>query len=48
MTVRFLEDLARAIRRHGAPAIGGEDGLRALEVVEAIYRSAETGREVRL
>jgi len=48
LTVRFLEDLAHAIRRHSAPPISGEDGLRALEVVEAIYRSAETGREVTL
>jgi predicted dehydrogenase len=48
LTVRFLEDLARAIRDGAAPAISGADGLRALEVVEAIYRSAETGREVKL
>jgi predicted dehydrogenase len=48
MTVRFLEDLARAIRERRTPAITGIDGLRALEVVEAIYRSAETGQAVRL
>ena len=46
-TVHFLEDLAGAIRAGTAPAIAGEDGLRALEVVEAIYQSAESGRAVR-
>ena len=46
--VEFLQDLARAIRQRGAPAITGEDGLRALEIVEAIYRSAESGQAVRL
>jgi predicted dehydrogenase len=46
--VEFLQDLARAIRERTAPAIPAEDGLRALEVVEAIYRSAESGRAERL
>jgi predicted dehydrogenase len=44
LTVRYLEELARAIRGGTAPAITGEDGLRALQVVEAIYLSAESGR----
>jgi predicted dehydrogenase len=46
--VHFLRDLAASIRNHTTPAITGEDGLRALEVVEAIYCSAETGRTVAL
>ncbi|HNY40900.1 MAG TPA: Gfo/Idh/MocA family oxidoreductase, partial [Bryobacteraceae bacterium] len=46
-TLPFLRDLAEAIRSGGRPAITGEDGLRALEVVEAIYESAETGRAIR-
>jgi predicted dehydrogenase len=46
--VEFLTDLARAIRDRSAPVITGEDGLRALEVVEAVYRSAETGQAIRL
>jgi len=46
--VEFLTDLGRAIRDRSAPVITGEDGLRALEVVEAIYRSAETGHAMRL
>jgi len=46
-TVLFLKDLAEAIRNGTPAAITGEDGLRALEVVEAIYQSAESGRTVR-
>jgi len=46
--VHFLADLATAIAKKAAPAITGEDGLRALEVVEAIYQSAESGRAVKL
>jgi predicted dehydrogenase len=46
-TVHFLRDLAEAIRTGAPPAITGEDGLRALEVVEAIYQSAESGKTVR-
>jgi predicted dehydrogenase len=46
-TLPFLRDLAAAIRAGTRPSITGEDGLRALEVVEAIYQSAETGRAVK-
>jgi predicted dehydrogenase len=46
--VQFLSDLAAAIRTGSPAAITGEDGLRALEVVEAIYQSAATGKTVRL
>jgi predicted dehydrogenase len=44
----YLRDLADSIRAKLPPPITGEDGLRALEVVEAIYHSAETGRVVPL
>jgi UDP-N-acetylglucosamine 3-dehydrogenase len=47
-TVHFLRDLARSIQTGTAPPITGEDGLRALEVVEAIYQSAAAGRTVQL
>lgn len=47
-TVQFLTDLAEAIRTGTPPAITGEDGLRALEVVEAIYESAGSGRAVQV
>jgi predicted dehydrogenase len=46
--VHFLSEVVRSIRNKTSAAITGEDGLRALEVVEAIYRSAETGRAVRV
>jgi len=45
-TVQFLSELGEAIRTGTPPAITGEDGLRALEVVEAIYESAGSGRAV--
>lgn len=46
--VQYLTDVAKAIRT-GAPApITGEDGVRALEVVEAIYESAVCGKAVKL
>ena len=46
--VHFLGDLAESIRTGSPPAVAGEDGLRSLEVVEAIYRSADSGLPVRL
>lgn len=48
MGVEYLRELADAIRTGSEAPITGEDGLRALEVVEAIYESAETGRAVRI
>ena len=41
-------DLVESIRTGKPPAITGYDGLRALEVAEAIYQSAESGRSVKL
>jgi len=46
--LEFLGDLEQAIRRGRPPTITGEDGRRALQVVEAIYRSAATGRAVKV
>jgi predicted dehydrogenase len=46
--VQFLSDLVQAIRNKTVPVITGEDGLRALEVVEAIYQSAESRKAVKL
>ncbi len=48
MGQRFVAGLVQSIRNGSPPSITGHDGLKALEVVEAIYRSAETGRSVRL
>jgi predicted dehydrogenase len=47
MGLGFLVDLVDAIRTGKPPAITGQDGLKALEIVEAIYRSAESGRSVK-
>jgi len=48
MGLRFLLDLMESVRTGKPPAITGQDGLKALEVVEAIYQSAESGRSVKL
>jgi len=48
MGLRFLADLLASVRQGTPPAITGQDGLKALEVVEAIYQSAESGRSVKL
>jgi predicted dehydrogenase len=48
MGLRFLSDLVQSVRAGKPPAITGQDGLKALEVVEAIYQSAESGRSVKL
>ena len=49
MGLQFLRDFANNIRNGDRQvAISGEDGLRALEVVEAIYESARTGKAISL
>ena len=50
MGLQFLQDFTRAVRNNDGSAlrITGQDGLRALEIVEAIYESAETGKAVKL
>ena len=42
---QFL-DFADAIRTGRRPLIAGEDGLQALELVDAIYRSCRSGERV--
>lgn len=44
---QFL-DFGAAIREHRAPLVSGEDGYRALELVDAIYRSCRETRRVSL
>jgi UDP-N-acetyl-2-amino-2-deoxyglucuronate dehydrogenase len=46
--IRQAEAFVKAIEEDRQPAITGEDGLRSLEVVLALYRSAETGETVHL
>lgn len=43
---RQLADFVRAIRTNSAPLVDGREGRRAVAVIEAIYRSAATGRAV--
>lgn len=43
-----IEDVIRSIRAGSPPAVTGEDGRRAVELVESIYRSSETGLPVEL
>lgn len=41
-----ITDMVNAIRSNAEPVITGEDGLRATQIVEAIYRSAKTGKQI--
>jgi predicted dehydrogenase len=40
---RQFRDFSDAIREGRSPAVSGRDGLRALEMVEAIYQACRTG-----
>jgi predicted dehydrogenase len=42
----MIEEFVAAIRDQRAPAITGEDGLRAVEIVSAAYESAKIGQPV--
>ncbi len=46
-TAQF-KDVLRAIRRGTKPAIDGPEGRKAVEIILAIYKAAETGRAVSL
>jgi UDP-N-acetyl-2-amino-2-deoxyglucuronate dehydrogenase len=45
---RQFADFGDAIRNHRAPLNSGEEGLRALELVEGIYNSCRSGDKVKL
>jgi predicted dehydrogenase len=45
---RQLADFVRAIREDKAPLVDGREGRKAVEVIQAIYRSVESGRVVEL
>jgi UDP-N-acetyl-2-amino-2-deoxyglucuronate dehydrogenase len=45
---RQLTDFVRAIRTGTAPLVDGKEGRRAVEVIQAIYRSASTEEVIRL
>ena len=40
---RQFRDFGEAITRHRKPLVAGEEGLEAIEIVDAIYRSCRTG-----
>ena len=46
--LEYVAEIADDILNKRQPMIGGNDAIKALEVVEAIYQSANTGREVEL
>jgi UDP-N-acetyl-2-amino-2-deoxyglucuronate dehydrogenase len=43
-----LTDFLHAIDSGGSPRVDGRDGRKAVEIIRAIYRSAKTGRPVKL
>jgi predicted dehydrogenase len=42
----LIMDLARSIRNGEVPSTSGEQGLVAVEILEALYESSQIGREV--
>jgi predicted dehydrogenase len=45
---RQLADFVKAIQTRGNPLVDGREGRKAVDVILAIYESAETGRTVAL
>jgi UDP-N-acetyl-2-amino-2-deoxyglucuronate dehydrogenase len=43
-----FRDFVDAVRKNRPPAIDGREGRRSVEIILAIYKSAETGKAVRL
>lgn len=43
-----FQDFVRAINSDGTPAIDGYEGRRSVEIILAVYKSAKTGRAVKL
>jgi predicted dehydrogenase len=44
----MIDEFVAALKEDRAPSVTGHDGYKALEVAVAAYRSAETGKPVRL
>lgn len=44
----IIEDMIQAVKNDRQPAVPGEEGRKALEIILAIYRCQETGQPVRL
>ena len=45
---RQFQNVVQAIRKGTAPAVDGPEGRRSVEIILAIYKSAETGKAVKL
>jgi predicted dehydrogenase len=43
-----IDDFVAAVRQDREPAVTGYDAVRSLEIVEAIYRSSQTGAAVEI
>jgi len=43
-----FEDVVNSIRQGKRPSVDGQEARKAVEIILAIYRSAETGKEVKL
>ena len=43
-----IEDFLRAITEDGTPLCDGRQGRRSVELIEAIYRSSQTGQAIKL
>ena len=43
-----MDDFALCIRNHRASIVSGEEGLRDLRIIEAIYRAADSGHAIKL
>ncbi|CAA7599636.1 Oxidoreductase family, NAD-binding Rossmann fold [Acididesulfobacillus acetoxydans] len=42
----IIQDMIRAVKEGGTPAVPGEEGRKALEIILAIYQCQETGQPV--
>ncbi len=45
---RLFQDVLNAIKKKTKPAVDGLEGRRSIEIILAVYKSAETGRAVKL
>jgi predicted dehydrogenase len=43
-----LDHMAQCVLTNSEPIVSGEEGLRDIRIIDAIYRSARTGRTIRL
>lgn len=45
---RYIENVIQTLQKNGSALVDGLEGRKSLELINAIYESAETGREVHL